>query len=255
MISLRRTFAIAYMNWIVLRRNWFRLFDVTLWPLILFYSITLFISFIGTDRNLLAMVIMGIIGWRAVYHFQIESSVSYMDNYWGRLLPHTLATPLKLSEFVIANLLMGLLKFIIVTIMYFVISYSMFSFSVPNWPIFLIAIAYLCFVGLVIGLITFGFTMLYHENAITFSFIVPDLLVLISGVYYPIKIFPVFIQEFVKILPTFYGFELLKSMVGYGKANYLMMFVTALVWLVIAVLFVRYCFRKAKREGKSGKFN
>lgn len=254
-MNLRRIYAIIYMNMIVMKRNWFRLFDITLWPVTLFVSLILFVRFMGTRDTFVAIAVMGLVGWRAVYHFQIESSVAYMDNYWGRMLPHTLSSPLKMSEFVIANLIMGLFKFILVLIMYLLLAYFMVGFTVPNVGLFIFGIIFLAISGFIIGLITFGFTMLYHENAITVTYVLPDLFCLASGVYYPITVFPLWLQNVVHILPTFYGFEILKSMVGYGTIDYLLMFIVLAIWFVFALWFVSYAARKARRHGLSGKFN
>jgi ABC-type multidrug transport system permease subunit len=250
-----RVLALIYKSWINMRRNWFRLFDVTLWPLILFFSLILFIRFIQTDQKVFAMVVLGVIGWRAVYHFQIEPAVEFMDEYWGRTMANTMATPIRMADLVFAGIFVGFMKFLIVLSLYLVLAYFLFSFIVPNVAVFLLAILILALAGFAIGLITLGFTMLYFEHAITFTYILPDLIVLLSGVYYPTSIFPEWLQNVIIVLPTYHGFEMLKSIVGYGTPNYIAAAICVGAWLVIGFLFLYFCYRKAKKTGRFARFN
>ncbi|MFH0979146.1 MAG: ABC transporter permease [Candidatus Woesearchaeota archaeon] len=239
-----------YKNLILVRRNHFRLFDITVWPIILFFAITLFLKYISPTAQILAMAIMGLMGWRAVYHFQIESNISYMDDYWAKNTAQQLVTPLRMRDIVIAGAVSGLIKFLIVLSIYLIFAYSLFSFHIVDMFKFVIGIGYLCFTGLILGMITFGFVIRYTEKAITFAFMLPDLFVLLSGVYYPISVFPKIIVMFVHILPTFYGFELLKSMIGLGSANYFGMIIVSLAWLCFALWFLSYSIKKARESGK-----
>lgn len=240
---------------VMLKKNFFRLFDISIWPIILFFSLVLFLKFISPTPEIMSMVITGLIGWRAVYHMQIETNLGYMDDYWRKNQPHLLISPLRIVDFIYAHLIAGFIKFAIVLAMYLVFAYSFFSFEIADMFKFIAGISYLLFVGTTIGFIVLGFIILYKDKAISFSWAIPDLFVLLSGAYYPISIFPEFIIKFVHILPTFYGFELLKSMVGLGEANYFGMILVGTVWFVFSIYFLKYCINKAKKEGKLVNLN
>jgi len=244
-----------YKIMVSLKRNYFRLFDISVWPIILFLAITLFLKFVSPTTEIMAMAIMGLMGWRAVYHFQIESNIAYMEDYWGRNLSQQLASPLTLTNSVVAGVIAGTFKFAIVLATYIILAKLMFSFVIIDMFKFVLGLGFLAFTGAILGMITFALVIMYREKVITFAFMIPDLFVLMSGVYYPISIFPGWMVKFVHILPTFYGFELLKSMVGLGTADYVGMAISGVVWIVIALLFVKYAFRKAKRDGKLCNFN
>ena len=92
-----------YKLYIMLRRNLFRLFDVTVWPIILFFSLVLFLKFMNPKPEIISMVITGLIGWRAVYHMQIETNIGFMDDFWRKNQPHLLCSPLKIREFIYAK--------------------------------------------------------------------------------------------------------------------------------------------------------
>jgi ABC-2 type transport system permease protein len=244
-----------YKNALIMRHNYFRLFDVTLWPVTLFFAITLFLKFVSPTPEIIFMAISGLIGWRAVYHLQIETPLAYMDCYWVKNTSHQLASPINFRELITAGFIAGTVKFLVVLTLYLVLGYLLFDFWIPNFLVFSIATIQLAVTGLILSLLVFGIVILYTHKAITFALFIPDLLVLLSGVYYPISIFPTWLVKFVHILPTFYGFELMKSMVGLGTANYVGMIIVTVVWLVGCLLYLLYALKQAKKRGMLVKFN
>jgi ABC-type polysaccharide/polyol phosphate export permease len=109
--------------------------------------------------------------------------------------------------------------------------------------------------GLILGLITLGICFMYHENAFAVSFILPDLIVLWSGVYYPINVFPEVMQTIAHFFPSYYGFEILKASVGIGTINIPWLIGTMLLWLVGAVLFLSWAKKYTMKKGLFAKLN
>ena len=153
---IKRIQSQIYKNYYVLLRNFFRLFDVTVWPLMLLFSITLFVNFVQADSKVVAMVILGVTGWRAVYHMQIDITTSYMEEYWSHSLNHFIISPIKIFEFVIGNAITGFLKFLFVLTVYLIIGYYVWGFYLVNIPMFIFGIFVLCVFGIALGLISLG---------------------------------------------------------------------------------------------------
>ncbi len=250
---LRRIYSQMYKNIRILMKNYYRLFDVTVWPLTLLFSVVLFVNFLNASNEMIAMVILGIMGWRAVYHFQIEMTTCYMDEYWSNSLNHFLISPLRKIEFVIGNIITGGVKFVLVFFLYLAIGKAFFSFALPPVSTFIFGISVLACFGVIVGFFTIGTVILYRDNASAVAFILPDLLVLLSGVYYPITIFPSAVQAVVKFIPAVYGFDILKSTLGLAEVNYVMLVATMAGWLVLSLVFLRYCINHAKKTGRLGK--
>ena len=250
---LRRVFSQVYKNVLITKRNYLRLFDVTVWPLILLFSITLFVDFFSGDSSLISMVILGVTGWRAVYHMQIDMATGYMEEYWSNSLNHFLISPLRMAEFIIGNTIAGVIKFMLVFGLYLFIGITVFSFHITNWPLVIFGLFFLCLFGLSLGFFSMGLIIIYHENAYTASWTIPDLLVLLSGVYYPITIFPSGVQAVVQYIPAVYGFDILKSTIGHGVVNIPMLLITTLIWFVAFSLFFAFCYRYAKKNGRLGR--
>jgi len=250
---LKRIYSQVYKNIVILRRNYFRLFDVTIWPLTLLFSITLFVNSINTSKEITAMVILGVIGWRAVYHLQFDMSTSYMDEYWSHSINHFLISPIGKIEFLLGNVITGIIKFLFVLILYILLGKWLFSFSIANIPVFIFGIFILGIFGIILGIISMSLMVLYHDNAYTATYIIPDLLVLLSGVYYPITIFPTIVQKIIVFIPAVYGFNILKSTIGMAQVDYSMLFFTLLGWLVFALVLFYFSFNRAKKIGRLGK--
>ncbi len=250
---IRQIYSQVYKNFKILTRNYFRLFDITIWPLTLLFSISLFVRFVQASPEIIAMVILGVTGWRIVYHMQIDIATSYMEEFWSHSLNHFLISPLRWIEFIIGNVITGMIKFAFVLIMYLVVSKAVFGFTVTNIPLFALGLGVLGIFGITLGLMTMSLVMLYHDNAYTAAYIVPDLLVLLSGVYYPISIFPAAVQPIIKVIPAVYGFNILKSTIGLAQVDYPMLAITTIAWLVLSILLFVYCLNYAKKTGKLGR--
>jgi ABC-2 type transport system permease protein len=250
---IQRVLSQVYKSMVLVKRNQFRLFDVTIWPLTLLFSITLFVGFVAGDPRLIAMVILGIAGWRAIYHMQMEMNTGYMDEYWSNSLNHFIISPIRWIEFFVGTIIVGVIKFLFVLVVYLLVGYFVFGFTIPNVPLFIVGILFLSLYGISIGLITLGFNVIYHENAFAFTWALADVLVLFAGVYYPISIFPQAVQVFSRLLPATYGFEVMKSMLGFGTVNYGMLILTSLAWFLAGIAVFFLCVRHAKNIGRLGK--
>ena len=94
-------------------------------------------------------------------------------------------------------------------------------------------------------MVSLGITYIKGSDAFAFTFAFPDMLAVLSGVFYPITLFPVPLQYFVSIFPTTHAFAILK-----GGKNILPFLITALIWFILAAGFNTWAFNKARREGK-----
>ena len=245
-----RAYSQAFKNFRLLFKNPFRWFDVTLWPLILLFSITFFVSFLQSGQNIIIMVVLGIIGWRAVYHAQMEIAATYMEEYWSNSLTHLFITPIKTIEIVLGGTVSGLFKFLLVFAMYYIVAAYFYGFYIPDILTFAIALAFLFVYGIALGMITLSLMFLFTSEAFSLSFTVPDIFVLISGVYYPITVLPQPVQAIALLLPSTHAFNMIKSTVGLAQYDFLSLVFFTIVWLALSYAFLEFSFRHAKKTGK-----
>ena len=248
--SLRRSLAHAYHILILAHRDWFRLLDVTLWPLVLFLSMTLFTNAFTQDRSITGMVILGALGWRIIYHFQMEAVTLYMDNYWFGMIEHVMISPLRWGEFILGGALSAALKILVIATMFLGLGHLVFHFTVQRWMPTLLGCLACAACGVVLAVFSMGVAFLKRGDAYAFIFAFPDAIAVLSGVFYPTDVFPAPVRWLAQALPTTHAFNLLKSTVGKGEWQPAWYFATLTLWLAAGILFTGWALGKARQEGK-----
>jgi ABC-2 type transport system permease protein len=250
MSSLRRILSQTYKTCIIVKGNHFRLLDVTIWPLVTFLSVILFAGFAGAGPSILGVVVVGSIGWRLLFQFQMEPSLAVMDEYWDHSLEHLMVAPLRIAELLIGGLLTGLLKSVIAVTILLSTAFALFGYAPALSGTLLAGIAAIFCCGAVFAILGLGVVVLKGNQSYAYVFATSDVLAAFSGVYYPTTAFPPVVHAIVQALPTTHAFDLLKESVGVGTAQPWMLILTLAVWFVGASVFCAWAFRKARREGR-----
>lgn len=243
----------VYKNyWLVVRQGW-RLLDVTGWPLMQFFSIVIFASFASRDPSVLGMVILGLAGWRCLYHFTADVLTNYVDEYWGRTLSYLFASPIRRGEIIIGGLISAAVKYAFVVTLFLSLGYALYGF-LPGNPLVLAASLFsLILAGFSLGLIGLGFIYMYRGAVIPFAFAFPDIAAILSGVFYPTSIFPEPLHSLSLLLPSTYAFEGLRSTLGLGAFTPAPMLILNAIWLVFAIMWNRWAYRRARMKGTLAK--
>ena len=245
-LSSRRILAHAYHIMVSAKRDTFRLFDVTLWPLVLFLSMTLFAGTFSHDPGVTGVVVLGALGWRIIYHFQMEAVQLYMDNYWMGMIEHVMISPVRWWEFILGGAISALGKIAIIALLYLGLGHAMFHFTVTNWSATLAGFLACALCGLVLSIFSMGVAFLKRGEAFAFIFAFPDAIAVLSGVFYPVTVFPTPVRLLAETLPTTHAFNLLKSTLGLAQWNLPRFFASLAVWLTLAVLFTSWALAKAQ---------
>jgi len=248
--SCRRVLAHAYHIMVSAKRDAFRLLDVTLWPLVLFLSMTLFASAFSADPKIIGLVVLGALGWRIIYHFQMEAVQLYMDNYWMGMIEHVMISPVRWWEFILGGAISAVLKILVIATLFLGLGHLVFHFSVTRWPETLAGFLACAACGLVLSVFSLGVAFLKRGDAFAFIFAFPDAIAVLSGVFYPVSVFPAPVRILAETLPTTHAFNLLKATLGLAQAQPWRFCLSLAVWLALAVLFTGWALRKARREGK-----
>ncbi|VVC03679.1 Uncharacterised protein [Candidatus Bilamarchaeum dharawalense] len=249
--SISRIYSQVYKNIVSLRRQSFRMADVFIWPILYLFTLTFFVTYIGSDKSYLNLIILGMMGWRTIYFLNLEIVSTFMEEFWSKALPHMMISPISRIEFTIGSAISGLIKAIFVIILYLIITNILYGFWIPDWGTFILALGFLAVIGFSLGLFTLGLAYFFKHDAFNISFIIPDVIVLISGVYFSVEsVYPSSILPFIRLLPTTQAFELLKSIIGFGQPNMILLILLTALWLVLAYLFNGWMYNRAKKEGK-----
>jgi len=249
--TFSRIYSQVYKNMNVIKRNSFRLADVFIWPMIFLFTLTFFVEYLGGDPKYLNMIILGMMGWRVIYFLNLEMVSSFTEEYWAKSLPYLMASPISRLELAVGAAISGLIKAVAVVLIYIVMTSILYHFTIADWPMFIFAMVFMAIVGFSVGLFTLGLGYFMKEEAFNIAFIIPDVLVLLSGVYFTIEsVYPAWLLPYIQLLPSVHAFNLLKSMVGIGQADIPMLLATSAAWLSIAYVFNLWMYQKARESGK-----
>ena len=80
---LSRILSQVYKNINTLKRNSFRLADILIWPMIFLFTLTFFVTYLGSDKVYLNMIILGMIGWRVIYFLNLEMVSTFTEEHWS----------------------------------------------------------------------------------------------------------------------------------------------------------------------------
>ncbi len=246
----RRIYAHAYHITLSLKRDAFRLLDVTLWPLVLFLSMGLFCQSFTKDPKVIGVVVLGALGWRIIYHFQMEAVQLYMDNYWMGMIEHVMISPVKWWEFVLGGAISAVGKILVIALTFLVLGRVLFGFTAHGVGATFLAFLACAACGLVLAVFSMGVAFLKRGDAFAFIFAFPDVIAVLSGVFYPITVFPRPVQAFAQLLPTTHAFNLLKGTLGTATGSFPAFLLTLVPWLLAGILFTQWALAKARREGK-----
>ena len=248
--SSRRVLAHAYHILVSTRRDVFRLFDVSLWPVVMFLSMALFAGAVTRDPQAMGIVVLGTVGWRSIYHFQMEAVHLYMDNYLMGMIEHVMISPVRWWEFILGGAISAVGKILIIAVLLLGLGAGVFQFRVEHWGATLGGFLACAGCGLVLSIVSMGVALLKRGDAFAFIFAFPDVIAVLSGVFYPVSVFPRPVRLLAETLPTTHAFDLLKSTLGMAEWNSLGYFASLAGWMVLAVLFAEWALRRARRDGK-----
>ncbi|HLO68233.1 MAG TPA: ABC transporter permease [Holophaga sp.] len=249
-LAALRILAQAYHISLNLRRDAFRLLDVTLWPLVLFLSMGLFCQAFSPDPRAMGLVVLGCLGWRVIYHFQMEAVQIYMDNYWMGMIEHVMISPVRWWEFILGGAVSALGKILVIAALFLGLGRALFGVRVEApWTV-LAALLACAACGLVLAVFSMGVAFLKRGDAFAFIFAFPDAIAVLSGVFYPVTVFPGPVQALAALLPTTHAFGLLKATLGLGRPEPLLFLATLVPWLAGGVLFTSWALGRARRLGK-----
>lgn len=249
--TLSRIYSQVYKNINTLKRNSFRLADILIWPMIFLFTLTFFVTYLGSNRMYLDMIILGMMGWRVIYFLNLEMVSTFTEEHWSKSLPYLMASPISRLEMAVGAAASGLIKAMVVLVIYLILTHIIYGFNVTDWPVFLLAMSFMALIGFTMGLFTLGLAYFLKEDAFNIAFIVPDVIVLLSGVYFTIQsVYPAWLLPFIRLLPSVHAFDLLKQMVGISSADIPMLIATTVAWLLIAYWFNGWMYEAARKAGK-----
>ena len=248
---LSQVSAIVYRNILWAYRSPFRLVDVFIWPLVMFFTLSFFLVTIGGNEGFLGVIALTVIGWRSIFFVAFETNAMFVEEHWHRALQDLLVTPISTLKIALGGSITGFLKSILVVILVLTVTNFIYGFQAPDLGKFFFALLFLIIAGFSVGFVLFGLACYFDKrNVFTLSFLVPELLGLLSGPYYPVEeVFPGWFVTILYTFPTTHAFNVIKSIFGLAQPNYTLLILTSVIWVILALIVNRFFYNLGRKKG------
>ncbi|HEY2248954.1 MAG TPA: ABC transporter permease [Bradyrhizobium sp.] len=256
-ISPRRIGAMILRYWYLLMSSWPRLLELAYWPVLQVVTWGFLQSYIAQNANFFARaggtLIGAVILWDILFRGQLGFSISFLEEMWARNMGNLMMSPLKPIEFLIALMVMSIIRLAIGVIPMVVLALLLFHFNIFNLGLPLIAFfCNLIFTSWAVGIFVSGLVLRNGLGAEGIVWTLMFALMPLACVYYPVRVLPLWLQHISWSLPPTYVFEGMRALLIDGTFRTDLM-LTALflnaVLLVASFAAFLALLRSAKRQG------
>ena len=256
--SARRVLAVMRRYLYLLLGSWPRLLELAYWPtvqMILWGFMTLFLAQ-QTEyvAQAFGVLLSAVLLWDVLFRSQIGLAVCFMEEMWSRNIGHLFVSPLRIYELICSLLLISFLRVVIGLIPATLLAMLFFDYSVYELGLPLAGFfASLLMMGWSVGLAVSGLVLRFGMGAESLAWVMVFALAPVSGVWYPIRVLPEWLQHVSWCLPSAYVFEGMRAILVEGAfRSDLMLGALALngVYMLLgAAAFVAF-FELARRDGQ-----
>src|SRR3954465_1954017 len=131
--SPRRVGAMVLRYWYLLRSSWARLIELIYWPTVQMMMWGFLQSYLGQNASFFAKTGGAFIGavllWDILFRGQLGFSISFLEEMWARNLGNLMMSPLRVFEFVIALMIMSLVRLAIGMVPVSLLAMAFFGFN------------------------------------------------------------------------------------------------------------------------------
>lgn len=201
---------------------------------------------------------IGTLTWSYMASLFMAIAESVQWERWEGTIEYTLMAPITRLTYVLGSCLFAVIYGLARTV--FVLAALMLTFHLtPNtaglWPsLLLVAVGSFSFVG--IGIMAATLPLLFTEKGAQMTYVIEACLLLVSGVYYPITVLPIWMQAFSHISPATYILSGIRTMLlGHVTGSSLLqnmipLIIIGLVTVPLGVWLFGWAEHFAKRTGR-----
>ena len=240
-----------------------RLLDLFFWPvldLLVWGFLSVYLEKLDLQTVNIASVLLGaVIFWALLNRTQEAVTVAFLEDVWEKNLLNLFVTPVKVSEFLSATILLGIIRIVMQGVILSLVALALYHFDVFQFGLFTIPfVINLLIFGWVLGLFILGIILRFGTSAQVLAFGFIFLIQPFSAVFYPVSALPQALQWFSYLLPSTYVFEGMRAVIATGtmqSAPLLISFGINLAYLVLVCVFFYRMFAWVKKRGALMKFD
>lgn len=213
----RRIGALVMRNLYVLRTSWPRILELAYWPAMQMIGWGFITQFFMTNSSWVAQATGVLLGavmlWDVLFRTQIGLSISFLEEIWSRNLGHLFVSPLRPAEFVVALMVMSLIRTMIGMLPAALLAIPLYHFSIFELGLPLLAFfANLTVTGWAFGIAVSGLILRHGQSAESFAWVAIFAISPVSAVFYPVSTLPWWLQPVSWALPSAHVFEGMRAL-------------------------------------------
>lgn len=217
-ISLRRIGAMVLRNWYLLRSSWPRLLELMYWPavqMVMWGFLQIGVTrFSGTVAGAVSTFMAAFLLWDILFRGQLGYTISFLEEMWSRNLPNLMISPLRPVEFVIALMVMSVVRLTVGIVPVTGLAVLFFGFNFWSLGFGLAAFfANLLFTGWAVGMLCSGLVLRNGLGAEGLAWGIMFIFLPLTCVYYPVATLPEWLQPIAWSLPPTAVFEGMRALV------------------------------------------
>jgi ABC-2 type transport system permease protein len=197
--------------------SWPRLLELLYWPALQIVTWGFLQNYISQNAGFFARaggtLVGAVILWDILFRGQLGFSISFLEEMWARNLGNLMMSPLKPIEFLIALMVMSLIRLAIGVIPMTLLAMFLFGFNLYNIGFPLIAFfCNLIFTSWSVGIFVSGLVLRLGLGAESIVWTLMFGLMPLSCIYYPVTVLPNWLQHVAWALPPTYVFEGMRAL-------------------------------------------
>ena len=216
--SYNRVSAMVRRYWYLLRSSWPRILDLIYWPAVQMLMWGFLQVYISQNAGFFAQAggvfIGAVLLWDILFRGQLGFSISFLEEMYARNLGNIMMSPLRPAEFLLALMIMSIVRLLIGMIPVSLLAIAFFGFNL--WALGLALAAFfanLILTSWAVGIFVAGLLLRNGLGAESMAWTIMFLFLPLTCVYYPVSVLPEWLQYFAWALPPTYVFEGMRALV------------------------------------------
>lgn len=233
-----------------------RILDLFFWPIVdilIWGFLTIYLRQFQTNLPV-SMFLGALIFWNFIHRSQLAVSIAFLEEVWEKNLINIFVTPIKITEFLAATVLVGLVRLLLIGVIVSLAAFIFFQFNIFSFGFYLIPfVINLFFFGWILGLIATSVILRFGQSAQVLAFALTMLLQPFTAVFYPVEILPVFLQPLSLSIPATYVFEGMRSIVlsdTFSFSSLILATLLNLIWFAVSITVFFRMFDYVREKGQ-----
>jgi ABC-2 type transport system permease protein len=216
--SAQRISAMMLRHWYLLRSSWPRLLDLIYWPTVQMLTWGFLQYYIASNAGFFARAggtfIGAVLLWDILFRGQLGFSISFLEEMYSRNLGNIMMSPLRPFEFIIALMVISVVRLSIGAVPVTFLAIAFFGFNLYAFGFALVAFFFnLMLTSWAIGIFVSGLILRNGMGAENLAWSIMFLFMPLTCVYYPVTTLPDWLQPVAWLLPPTYVFEGMRALV------------------------------------------